>query len=106
MRLPVERGFSFSEREKGEVIKIVFVLVKIGPEVQGEVQSKSVRERYWFFLAVQKVGCHEQFESYGRGNGEFRNLGRTVRVADFVREIHAHLLQHVRSDGRERDINK
>ena len=64
------------------------------------------------FLAVQKVGCHEQLQCNLRCNGELWYLCTAVGVANFVVKIHADLAQDMRAarggggggmkDGRER----
>ena len=45
--------------------------------------------------AVEKVGGHEKLERDLGLNRKVGYLRRAVRVAHFVREIHADLLQHV-----------
>ena len=51
-------------------------------------------------LTVQEVSGHQQFKSYLGRDWELRNLCAAVRVADFVGEVHADLLQDV---GTERN---
>ena len=53
---------------------------------------------------IQEVGRHEQFQSYFRGDGKFRDLGRAVCVAHLVCEVHAYFLKYVWSKKREINI--
>ena len=54
--------------------------------------------------AVQEVTGHEQLQRDLGLDGELRDLGGAVGVADLVGEVHAHLLQHVGRDLPEVDL--
>ena len=53
---------------------------------------------------IQEVGRHEQFQSYFRGDGKFRDLGRAVCVTHLVCEVHAYFLKYVWSKKKKREI--
>ena len=55
--------------------------------------------------AVEEVGGHEELERDLGSDRELWDLGRAVRVANFVGEVHADLLQHVRSEKFNRNYN-
>ena len=52
-------------------------------------------------LTIQKVGSHQEFQGNFWGYGKFRYFCRAVSVAHFVGEIHADLLENMRSEKRE-----
>lgn len=48
-----------------------------------------------FPLAIKEVGSHEEFQGYLGSDGELGDLCGAVGVANFVGEVHAHLLKHM-----------
>ena len=54
---------------------------------------------------IQEVGRHEQFQSYFRGDGKFRDLGRAVCVTHLVCEVHAYFLKYVWSKKKKERNN-
>lgn len=59
-----------------------------------ELKQKNSTSR---LLAVEEVGGHEELQRDLGSDWELGDLGRAVRVTHLVREVHADLLQHVRS---------
>ena len=54
---------------------------------------------------VEEVGSHEKLEGDLGLDGELRDLGGAVGVAHLVREVHAHLLQHVGPAHNRQNVN-
>lgn len=50
-------------------------------------------------LTVEKVGCHEEFQSYLPRDWELWNLCATVSVTDLVSEVLTHLGQDMGPAG-------